>query len=96
MSRQVTVLNEPKLNLPGQGQPEIYGHSRLAERRGHSRAVAREANPEPRRAITEWPSELLAFDQDAVAIGAADIFSRMRGGHQTRVGRSGLANEVAG
>ena len=30
-----------------------------------------------------------------MAIGCADVFSRMRGGHRTWVGRSGLAGEIA-
>ncbi len=40
MSRLVTILNGPNLNLLGKRQPEIYGHETLADVEAECRRVA--------------------------------------------------------
>jgi 3-dehydroquinate dehydratase-2 len=40
MSRLVTILNGPNLNLLGQRQPEIYGHETLADVEAECRRTA--------------------------------------------------------
>ena len=42
MSRLVYVLNGPNLNLLGKRQPEIYGHTTLADVEAHCRKLAGE------------------------------------------------------
>ena len=42
MSRIVSILNGPNLNLLGKRQPEIYGHESLADVEAECRRVSRE------------------------------------------------------
>ncbi len=48
MSRLVTVLNGPNLNLLGTRQPEVYGHETLADVERDCRALAAELGLELR------------------------------------------------
>jgi 3-dehydroquinate dehydratase-2 len=65
MSKLITILNGPNLNLLGQRQPEIYGPATLADVEAECRAVAAEIELTVQMRQSNHEGQIIDWIQDA-------------------------------
>jgi 3-dehydroquinate dehydratase II len=75
MSKLVTLLNGPNLNLLGQRQPEIYGHETLADVVARVSDLAGELGLQVEARQSNHEGQLLDWVQDARGRSAAIILN---------------------
>ena len=75
MSRHVTLLNGPNLNMLGQRQPEIYGHDTLADVEQQCHAAATRHGLELEALQSNHEGQLVDWIQDARTKSAGIIIN---------------------
>jgi 3-dehydroquinate dehydratase-2 len=75
MSKRVTILNGPNLNLLGKREPEIYGHATLADVEVNCTAVAQEFGLECELKQSNIEGELVTMIQECRETSAGIIIN---------------------
>jgi len=75
MARQIHILNGPNLNLLGQREPEIYGHTTLADIERDCTALAQELGLDIRFAQSNHEGQIVDWVQAARGTAAGIIIN---------------------
>ena len=75
MTRTIYILNGPNLNLLGMRQPEIYGHSTLADVEAQCAALAAELRMQTKLLQSNWEGQIVDWIHQAREAAAGIIIN---------------------
>ena len=75
MSKQITILNGPNLNLLGKREPEIYGSDTLDDVESSCAAVGKDFGLTVKCLQSNWEGQIVDWIQDARAEAAGIIIN---------------------